>query len=206
MCLIGTIYVSNFKLLIAYSTLGFVKQILRRNTSEPALTGACLGWGKAVRGAFTSGKAFSCWQRGNLSLHFTLSMARVLLKKQHLSNLSIWSTCLKVVIVAIASSICKLAAGRGPRVIVPSGFWALIYWTPLSHYAIYVPALQLEQVPVYIAYVLRSLPSGGRYWIVQRPERFSEGDKACWKSWGLRGCSTQYIPTRGSVRPFSSHN
>ena len=33
---------------------------LKENISGPALTGACLRWGKAVRSTFTGSKAFSC--------------------------------------------------------------------------------------------------------------------------------------------------
>ena len=53
-----------------------------------------------------------------------------------------------------------------------------------------------------------------REWVVHprrpldfpRPERCPEGHlEGRGKSKGLRGCATQYIPTRGSVRPFS-HN
>ena len=61
-------------------------------------------------------------------------------------------------------------------------------------------------------YCIRTLPRGGIYWVVHpqrprdfpRPERCPEGE-ARGTSRGWRGCTTQFILIRGSVRPFSHH-
>ena len=65
---------------------------------------------------------------------------------------------------------------------------------------------------------IRTLPRGGMYWVVHprrprdfpRTERCPKGkargtSQGRGKSRGRRGCATQNIPTRGSVRPFSHH-
>ena len=57
-------------------------------------------------------------------------------------------------------------------------------------------------------YCIHTLPRGGMYLgcTSLTTKRFPEGHlEGWWKSWGRRGCTTQFIPIRGSVRPFSHH-